>query len=399
VPEDERTPTPDVNALVDGLRATVEQRRRDGRYPPGLEEDLDAHFHRIVTHRVVPDLSALEAAVSRLESLPGVSVGRIPAESTLPGGAALHRAMSRALGRQLQGVLEQVEEVSSALKTVVTELASALRLPNTHFHPDLVGQVDALQERMAALERGPLDSPAALADLGRRVEALEAAEAARRFRPWFSNDAFESQFRGSADDLKSRYADLAARFDGCSPVLDVGCGRGEFMELLAERGLEVRGVELDRALVEAAVARGLAVSHGDGLEALGEAADGSLGGIALIQVAEHLSQQQLVNLVLLAFDKLRPGGRIVLETVNPQSLYVFARAFYLDPTHDRPVHPAYLTFLFRQAGFAGVEIDWRSPPPGEEILQLTGEARHDANVERLNRLLFAPQDYALIATR
>jgi hypothetical protein len=111
----------------------------------------------------------------------------------------------------------------------------------------------------------------------------------------------------------------------------------------------------------------------------------------------------VIDFVLLAKDKVREGGRVVLETVNPQSLYVFARAFYLDPTHSQPVHPAYLDFLFRQAGFAEVAIDWRSPPPADDVLVPAPEEAADSpanvNVERLNRLLFAPQDYALIATR
>jgi O-antigen chain-terminating methyltransferase len=112
----------------------------------------------------------------------------------------------------------------------------------------------------------------------------------------------------------------------------------------------------------------------------------------------------VIDLVALAADKVRPGGRVFLETVNPQSLYVFAHAFYLDPTHVRPVHPAYLAFLFREAGFAAVDIEWRSPPPPDDVLE---EVRSEhtlpgainANVKRLNQLLFAPQDYLLAAVR
>jgi len=90
--------------------------------------------------------------------------------------------------------------------------------------------------------------------------------------------------------------------------------------------------------------------------------------------------------------------------VNPQSLYVFARSFYLDPTHVRPVHPAYLEFLFREAGFETVELDWRYPPREREVLkEIPGDddatRQMNANIANLNALLFAPQDYALIATR
>ena len=390
---------PDVDALIEQLRLTVEQRRAEGQYPAGLEDDLEAHFRRIVSHRLVPDTSGLDAALARLASLPGLSPERIPTGSGVPGGAALHRTLARVMARQAQGILEQVQELSLALQEVVGQLAVAISRPNTHVHPDLVGQVDALQERLTALERNPIDSPAAVAELGRRVERLEAAERSRRFRPSFTAAAFEAEFRGGRDQLKDHYRDLAARLEGCDPVLDIGCGRGEFLELLAEAGVTARGVEMDPELVDDAVGRGLDVELGDGLELLAAAPDASLGGLVLVQVVEHLTAQQVVNLVSLALDKVRPGGRVVIETVNPQSLYVFARAFYIDPTHDRPVHPAYLTFLFRQAGFAGVEIDWRSPPPEDERLAPVGQPAVDANVARLNQLLFAPQDYAVVATR
>ena len=90
--------------------------------------------------------------------------------------------------------------------------------------------------------------------------------------------------------------------------------------------------------------------------------------------------------------------------MNPQSLYVFAHALFLDPTHMRPVHPAYLAFLFREAGFARVDIEWRSPPPAEDVLEPAPDSTpaadlYNANVRRLNELLFAPQDYLIAAVR
>lgn len=389
----------DVDALVERLRETVEERRREGRYPAGLEEDLDAHFRRLAVHRTEPDLSALEAVLAGLAGLPGLSLDRIPASSEVPGGAALHRALARVTARQIQGVLEQVGEQLSALHGAVRELAAALRLPDTHIHPDLVGQVDVVQERLSALERQPVGSPAGLAELGRRLEALEAAEARRRFHPPFRWADFEAEFRGTGDEIRQRYADLVPHLIGAGPVLDIGCGRGEILELLRQAGVEARGVELDAELAADAVARGLDVEVGDGLHVLAAAPDGSLGGLVLIQVVEHLTPGQVAELVELAVDKVRPGGRVVIETPNPQSLYVFARAFYLDPTHVAPVHPAYLRFLFEQAGFSGVELLWRSPPPEEEVLAPVGETHIDENMERVNRVLFAPQDYALVATR
>jgi SAM-dependent methyltransferase len=390
---------PDIDAVVDRLRSTAEVRRKEGLYPAGLEEDLDAHFRRIAAHRVEPDLSRLDELVERVRALPGLSTERISPASDLPGGASLHRAVARLTDRQVQGVLEQVQDVVSALQAVVGELADALRRPNTHLHPDLLGQVDALQERLTALERHPVDAPGGLAEIGRRLERLEVAEARRQFRPPFRWEAFDAEFRGSTDEIKERAADLVPLLAGAGPVLDIGCGRGEFLELLRDAGTAGRGVDIDPQLVRDAVERGLDVEVGDGLEVLAGQPDGSLGALVLIQVVEHLLPQQLVDLVTLAVDKVRPSGKVVIETPNPQSLYIFARAFYLDPTHQAPVHPLYLRFLFEQAGFSSAELRWRSPPPAPEVLVPVGDEHHDANVERVNQVLFAPQDYALIATR
>ena len=390
---------PDVGALVDQLRSTVADRRKAGRYPPGLEDDLDAHFRRIASHRAVADVSDLDALVERVTSLPGLSTERISRASEVPGGAALHRALARVSDRQIQGVLEQVQEVVTALQEALVELADALRRPDTHVHPDLMGQVDAVVERLSALERQPVDSPGGLAEIARRLELLEVAEAARRFRPTFSWAAFDAAFRGSPEEIRQRYTDLVPQLAGAEPVLDIGCGRGEFLELLGAAGLQARGVELDDELARDAAARGLDVEVGDGLEILAAQPDGSLGALVLIQVVEHLIPQQVLELVSLAADKVRPGGKVIIETPNPQSLYVYARAFYLDPTHRAPVHPLYLRFLFEHAGFSSAELQWRSPPPPDEVLAPVGDEALDANARRVNQVLFAPQDYALVATR
>jgi O-antigen chain-terminating methyltransferase len=224
------------------------------------------------------------------------------------------------------------------------------------------------------------------------------------FNPWFSADRFEEAFRGSRELLHDRYGDLADRFLEHGPVLDLGCGRGEFLELLVQRSIEARGVELDDALVRECRAHGLAVDRADAIGALEAAPDASLGGISLIQVVEHLSPQQTSELAPLAARVLRPGGRIVIETINPLSLFVFSHALYLDPTHVRMVHPLYLEFLFREAGFREVALEWRSVP-GDDIRLPAATAEGpqsehlNAVIERLNEVLYGPQDYALIATR
>ncbi|GAC1318980.1 MAG: hypothetical protein NVSMB12_18120 [Acidimicrobiales bacterium] len=393
-------PTPSaIDPLIEELRSRVAERRRAGFYPEGLEDELDAHFRRIVAHRRVSDLASLRSSLEVLDVRGAFGMDRISLGTTVPGGEKLHRGVGKLVARQTQGILEQVQEFADVVREALGKIADALEDPYGHVHTDIVGQLDAVWERLAAWERGPVDSAAAVADLRRRVEALESADRGREFRPTYTADAFESAFRGSAEELKARYRELAQRFAGHGPVLDIGCGRGEFMELLSELGIETTGVEIDAALVEEGRSAGYEIGRGDGVLHLAALPDGSLGGIVLLQVVEHLSPQQVVDLVAVARHKLRNGGLMVVETVNPQSLYTFAHSFYLDPTHANPVHPAYLKFLFEESGWKDVAIEWRSPPPVDDVLEVEDGASETAktNVARLNQLLFAPQDYALVA--
>ena len=372
---------------------------------------MDAHFQRIAAHRPTPyDYEQLRTRLGELDHAMGFSPARIAYESGLPGGPALHRAVGKAVSRQTAGVLEQMHRFAESVRDVLREMVVVLEHPNAHVHAELLGQVDALMERFADLDRTPQDSVAGLAEIRSRLEKLEKAEAGRRFTPWFGAATFEDQFRGSAEDLRVRYEDLAARLAGSSPVADLGCGRGEFVELLLGMGVEAKGIEVDRELVDAGRKAGLPVEFGDAVGWLAAEPDGSLGGISMIQVIEHLTPRDRTEVIRLAAEKLRPGGRILVETLNPQSLYIFARAFYADPTHDTPVHPAYLEFLLKEAGFSEIGIEWRSPPPDGEPLQplstaSTAEdpdglvAQVNDNIARVNAILFGPQDYAILAVR
>jgi len=391
-----------ADELIEQLRTRVQQRRDAGEYPQGLEADLDAHFQRIVSQRP-GDLESVRAALVYLEGTMGFDPARITMASNVRGGDLVHRAIAKAVGRQTEGVLDQMRAFAEAVRDTFQALLSAMEFPTTHEHAELMEQVDTIVERIAAYERVDSGSSVEIEVLRRRIEELEAAEARREFHPWFSNARFEEEFRGTAEGLRKQYEDLARELvTSGGPVIDIGCGRGEFLELLRDLDIDAFGVELDPELVRATTDRGLVVEHGDGLVRLAAETDGSLGGIVLIQVVEHLSAQQVADLVQLAAEKLRPGGRILIETVNPQSLYVFAHSFYVDPTHARPVHPAYLDFLFREAGFEEIGMRWRGLPDPEESLDELPEEGKEAeneNIRRLNRLVFGPQDYAIVAVR
>jgi 2-polyprenyl-3-methyl-5-hydroxy-6-metoxy-1,4-benzoquinol methylase len=392
-PSPEGSAEGDLDEIVSVLRSRVEARQRAGVYPAGLDEEMGALFRRILHRREPRDLPDLEAAVAAIAAALPLQADRIPATSNLPGGTAAHRAIGKVVGRQTQGVLEQVQTFAEPVVAALRDLATAVRELHETVTLDIAQSLDALYGRQSAQAR-------ILAATGFTDRSMGTPG----FQPWYSSERFEDEFRGAREDLLVRYRDLAERLAGSGPVLDVGCGRGEFLELLGDVGVEASGVDTDAELVKAAVQRGLAVEHDEALRYIRNLPGGSLGGIVTIQVIEHFSPQEIVDFIALAAVKLRPGGKVFIETVNPQSLYVYAHAMFIDPTHVRPVHPAYLAFLLREAGFTRVDIEWRSPPPEFDVLEpvpagTPGETSHNRNVERLNTLLFAPQDYLIAAVR
>lgn len=396
-----------VDALVEQLRARVAARRQAGEYPPDLELDLDAHFRHVAASR--RGARTLGEHLEALREASAFSAERISTTSRLRAGSWFHRLIARAVHRQTQGVLAQVSEFAAQVQSTLEAMPGLDSLDSLGSGSRAAGvaqQLEALHAVVVEQQRALNAQRYDLLDvIDRRAGSTRGVGGADEpFRPWYESERFESAFRGSRRDLLDRYRDLAERFVDCEPVLDVGFGRGELLELLGALGVEARGVESDPLLVQLVSAQGFDVVLDDGNTYLRTMEDGLLGGLALIQVAEHLSAQDLLDLVALAARKLRPGGRMIMETVNPQSLYVFAHSFYLDPTHVRPVHPGYLEFVLREAGFSDVEIDWRNPPPERDVLQeIPGEdpatLQMNTNIANLNALLFAPQDYAIIATR
>jgi O-antigen chain-terminating methyltransferase len=219
--------------------------------------------------------------------------------------------------------------------------------------------------------------------------------------------AFENRFRGSPEEVRERLSSYVALFRDQAPVVDLGCGRGEFLELLRAEGVAARGVEGNSHAAAQCRERGLDVSEGDLLAFLRGQGDGSLGGVFAAQVAEHLPPAVLQGTLLEAHRALRSGGLLLLETVNPRSLVGFLEVYNRDLTHERPLHPETLTFLAAAAGFTDVRVELLSPVDAASRLQpipVEGLPRSAAqalneNVERLNGLLYGSLEYALVARR
>jgi O-antigen chain-terminating methyltransferase len=174
--------------------------------------------------------------------------------------------------------------------------------------------------------------------------------------------AFEDRHRGSRELIKSRQKvylpfiePLKALYPDCS-TLDLGCGRGEWLEVLGENGLNARGVDLDDGMLEACKTLNLAAVRGDALQVLGAQPDESLAVISGFHLAEHIPFNALQYLVSEALRVLKPGGLLILETPNAENLVVGSSNFYLDPTHERPIPHLLLTFLAEHAGYARIKL-------------------------------------------
>jgi O-antigen chain-terminating methyltransferase len=228
----------------------------------------------------------------------------------------------------------------------------------------------------------------------------------------FKYVGFENAFRGPTDEIARRLESYLPTFAGQSDVLDIGCGRGEFLDLLRAHGISARGLDSNHAMAEACRARGLDVTEADALTYLRGLDDGALGGLFAAQVVEHLPPAYLTALLETAAHKLRPGAPIVLETINPACWVAFFESYIRDLTHVRPLHPETLQYFLRASGFRDVTIAYRSPvdpagrlrdvaPPAPDTPPLLADLidTFNENMATLNGRMFTYMDYAAIGRR
>lgn len=222
----------------------------------------------------------------------------------------------------------------------------------------------------------------------------------------FDYVGFEQRFRGDSRHVRATFERrYVERLAGRAPVLDVGCGRGELLGVLRERGIEATGLDLDPGMVDEARAAGLDARVGDAVEFLRAAPAHSYGAITAIHLVEHLPLDTLTAFLDLAATRLVPGGLLLAETPNPASLIVLGNSYILDPTHVWPLHPSLLTFLCERAGFRDVRLEFYEPATDYQLTLLDETADAPASVKqintalrRLNEVLFGAQEYAIIAS-
>ena len=288
------------------------------------------------------------------------------------------------IGRELSGLDSNIEErVRREAKAVISAMDLEIK--------SMASLASILEGRLKDFEDVPLSSDAADYD-------------------GMNYFVFEEAFRGSRETITERQAAFVRYFEGSKNVLDIGCGRGEFLELLRNSGIGGRGIDLNEDMVAFCRSKGFDVERFDAIAHLESLEDKSLDGVFLDQVVEHLRPDYMVKLLGLCYKKMKYGHHIVVETVNPLSFTSLAN-FYIDLTHVRPVHPETLRFLLGAVGFREIEARFSSPVSddgrlkrvtleGDKSESMEGLAGiHNKNVDIINSLLYGSRDYAIIGKK
>jgi O-antigen chain-terminating methyltransferase len=203
---------------------------------------------------------------------------------------------------------------------------------------------------------------------------------------------FAEKFRGPEEYVRDGARMYVSYFQRRREVLDIGCGRGEFLELMREAGVPARGIDLSEEAVGLCRAKGLAAERADLFDHLAGLADASLDGVFCSQVVEHLPPERLPDMIRLCAAKLERGGVLAIETPNPECLAIFATHFYLDPTHTRPIPDPLLAFYLVEEGFGAIEVHKRSP--AVESMPSLGSLP-----EEFRNAFFGALDYAIIGRK
>jgi SAM-dependent methyltransferase len=294
-------------------------------------------------------------------------------------------------------LLDALWEEADALRTANAELRHALDERTDELTTSDFALSERIDEQARVGDERARDVREAERTVGELEERLTRAERRtaggepRTVAPQPKADAFpdyfafESKMRGRTESVRERQQAYVDDFRNAAPVLDVGCGRGEFLALLRDAGIDASGIDADADMVAYARGEGLDVAQADAVTFLDTLEDGSLGGIFMGQVVEHLPAGMLVRTLELAAQKLRAGGVLVAETINPLSPLAL-RNYFADLTHAQPLVPETLELLAKQSGFREVETRFANSPE-----------RPDDVPSEVADILFAPLDYAIVA--
>ena len=311
----------------------------------------------------------------------------------LPAMIQSQRQYQQYVAAQDERIADHVNQVGKFMQSLAHEL-SELSASQKKI-------VDLQHQQVAALVREQLETK-------NRLEKLRLALSKRGngFHPASTSRddstldellvAFADEFRGNRDDVREglrRYLPLLETANIRDRILDLGCGRGEWLELLKEAGLRAEGVESNLAMFERARSLGLDLVQSDALTYLRRLPEASINAVTAFHLVEHLTFATLVDVIDETLRVLRPGGLLIVETPNPKNLVVGACNFYSDPTHHKPLFPETLAFILRERGFTNTIVEYINPAPGSPFTE------DNETSQVLDSWFYSARDFAVIGTK
>lgn len=316
--------------------------------------------------------------------------------------------LQRKLESALRDTVTRSEHAQAMQGKLDVEAFDTMRWDATAAAEELNAQLNRLREHLTECERNIFDQRGDLRRfLDERESAIGAGRPASTGTSMQSTDhvldafyaSFEDNFRGSPAEIRERveaYMPIV-RESGAGtaerPIVDIGCGRGEWLGVLTDNGLTARGVDLNRVMIDRCTERKLDVVQADALDYLRTLQANSTGAVTGMHIIEHLPFEPFIGLLDEVFRVLAPGGVAIFETPNPENVLVGACGFWADPTHNRPIVPETASFIFESRGFVAGRILRLHPASIEARLPESA----DPMWGRLNHLMYGPRDYSIVA--
>ncbi|HEX8174372.1 MAG TPA: methyltransferase domain-containing protein [Pyrinomonadaceae bacterium] len=346
-------------------------------------------------------IASLEASIGRTEDSFNTKIKAT--EEALKTLTQLQHQQINALFREQHQIIGEQKELFDLINArhALEQHTGASELP-----AELEEQVKQLSQKIEDLRAELARQERVAAFLATTAGRLEQGEAASTgTRAPLSEDrhhldalyaSFEDEFRGDKEEVKERlryYLPFLREAGITGGVLDIGCGRGDWLELLAGEGIEAEAVDSNHVLVESCRRSGFKVAQSDALDYLRSQPEASLSAVTAFHVIEHLPFETLVKLLDEIRRVLKPGGLIMLETPSPENLVVATCNFYSDPTHNRPVSAHTLKFILTERGFGDIRLQFLHPVEGSPFESA------DKSLESLHMWFYGPRDYAIIGSK
>jgi len=421
---------------LQGMEASAARETHElGRLVDRIESDVEKHFANVggAINALRGDLS--QSVAARVEGLRVVAARAGALQTAIESVSDALHASNAERAEQHKSVEMRVaagENAASAWRQSLHERLAASDSAAAALDQSLrTGDVERLRQQkeisnrliihdaaLAQLEERARDDRRSLAAMLDRLTVFLDVAARQRVRGGRTGDeseplpelhyaSFEQTFRGNREQIKLRAAHYLGTLSaaGIAPgsdnlVLDLGSGRGEWLEVLAGKGYTCRGLDLDRGMLQASRERGQDVVEADVIEYLCTLEAGSIAAITSMHLVEHLPHPVLLTMLDEALRVLRPGGLLILETPNPENVLVGSCMFYIDPTHLNPIPPLLLQWIVKSRGFEQPEIERLSEHRGSpDLVPVSDTVPGAAQINQMVEWFTAPPDYAVIARK